>query len=191
MKYLIVGIGNIGVDYENTRHNIGFDILDSLADKYGVSFDMKRHAFYTQFNFRGRQVHLIKPTTYVNLSGKAVRYWMKDQKIPLDRVLVVLDDLNLPFGKVRIRAKGSDGGHNGLRNINEVLGSHDYARIRFGIGDNFQRGRQVNHVLGQWSEDEEAVLQTGIDFASDAVEAFVSTDISQTMNNFNKTWLMS
>jgi peptidyl-tRNA hydrolase, PTH1 family len=146
MKYLIAGLGNIGVEYENTRHNIGFRVLDRLAQMENFSFKMERLAYVAEWKFKARNFILIKPTTYMNLSGNAVRYWLITQKIQPENLLVITDDIALPYGKIRIRAKGSDGGHNGLKNINEVLQTQDYARLRFGVGSEFSKGRQVDYV---------------------------------------------
>jgi peptidyl-tRNA hydrolase, PTH1 family len=186
MKYLIVGIGNIGSDYEGTRHNIGFDIMDTLASKYDGKWESGSSAFYTEIKVKGRTLILIKPTTYVNLSGKAVKHWMTTQKIEKSNILVVLDDLNLDFGTLRLREKGSDGGHNGLKNIDLTLGGNDYARLRVGIGNSFSNGRQVNFVLGRWSKEE----QKDIDFikteAADACVSFCSIGTKFTMEKYNK-----
>ncbi|MFZ4543291.1 MAG: aminoacyl-tRNA hydrolase [Saprospiraceae bacterium] len=154
MKYLIAGLGNIGPDYEDTRHNIGFDVVDALAKKIEVNFSSDTHCSIARFKHKGRTFIMIKPTTYMNLSGKAVRYWLQKENIAQENLLVVLDDLNLEFGKIRIRPKGSDGGHNGLKNIDATLGNNNYARLRIGIGSNFSKGRQVDFVLGKWSNEE-------------------------------------
>lgn len=187
MKYLVIGLGNIGAEYAATRHNIGFMILDALA--MGASncfFEQDRHAFRAEMKHAGRQLVLIKPTTYMNLSGKAVRYWMEQEKVPIDRVLVITDDLSLPTGKIRIRAKGSAGGHNGLRNIEEVLASQEYARLRFGVGDDFAKGRQVEYVLGSFKEKEITEVEIGILKSIDAVKSFVTRGIGLTMTEFNR-----
>ena len=154
MKYLIVGLGNPGSEYEGTRHNIGFDVVDTIAQRLEGSFETARLGEVSTVRFKGRTLLLLKPSTFMNLSGKAVRYWMDAEKIPLDRTVVVTDDLNLPFGTLRLRAKGSDGGHNGLKDIQAVLNSTKYPRLRFGIGAEFGKGKQVDHVLGSWDEDE-------------------------------------
>ena len=151
MKYLIAGLGNIGPEYELTRHNIGFLVLDRLADQHKLSFELSRHAEKSELKYKGRQIHFIKPTTYMNLSGKAVSYWLNELKIPKENLLVVLDDLALPFGTLRMRTKGSSAGHNGLKNIEELLGGQDYARLRFGISDTFNKGHQKNYVLSNFS----------------------------------------
>ena len=158
MKYLITGLGNIGYEYENTRHNIGFDAVDFLCKNLEGTWRQDTHGDLAEVKFKGRTLILLKPNTYMNLSGKAIRYWMQKEKIPVEQTMVILDDLNLDFGKIRIRASGSDGGHNGLKNIQELLGGNVYPRMRLGIGSNFSKGKQVNFVLGKWSEDEKAEL---------------------------------
>ena len=157
MKYLIAGLGNIGAEYKNTRHNIGFQILDALAGASNISFNDKRYGFVAEYKFKARTFILLKPTTYMNLSGRAVAYWLQKESIELSNLLVLVDDLALPFGTIRVRAKGGAGGHNGLENINQVLGRNDYTRLRFGIGDNFHKGFQVDYVLGDWSKEEEKI----------------------------------
>ena len=158
MKYLIVGLGNIGSEYDNTRHNIGFEILDKLAADRGATWKSEHLGAMTEFKYKGRTFLLLKPNTYMNLSGKSVRYWMQKHKIKIPNLLVVLDDLNLPFGKMRMRAKGKDGGHNGLKDIDKMLGQNNYARLRFGIGNQYSKGKQVDFVLGEWSIEEEQSL---------------------------------
>ena len=185
MKYLIVGLGNIGAEYNNTRHNIGFQILDELASSSSIFFSADRYASRAELKHKGRTYVLIKPTTYMNLSGKAVNYWMQQEKIPVDRVMVITDDINIPFGKVRIRRKGSDGGHNGLKSINQILGRQDYPRLRFGVGDEFRKGQQIDYVLGKWSPEEEKHLQNRLILCSQAVLAFGAIGIERTMNEFN------
>jgi peptidyl-tRNA hydrolase, PTH1 family len=185
VKYLIAGLGNIGNEYANTRHNIGFQILDALAKASNIVFTDNRRAYYAEMKHRGRTIILIKPTTYMNLSGKAVAYWMQHEKIPLENVLVIADDLALPFGKIRIRAKGSDAGHNGLKSINESLSTSDYARLRFGIGNEFGRGQQVDYVLGQWSEEEEKQLPQRIELCTQAILAFPFQGVQGIMNLYN------
>jgi len=185
MKYLIVGLGNIGAEYTNTRHNIGFKILDALAGASNILFATDRYADRSVFKFKGRQYILIKPSTYMNLSGKAVNYWMQKENIPIENVLVLTDDLALNLGHVRIKSKGSDGGHNGLKNINEVLGSNQYARLRFGIGNEFSRGAQIDYVLGEWTSDEIKILPERIDLCIEAIKAFGTIGIQRTMNQFN------
>lgn len=185
MKYLIVGLGNIGAEYADTRHNIGFMVLDELAKKKGLSFDSDRLAFKSELKYKGRSIHLIKPTTYMNLSGKALRHWMTALKIPAENVLVIVDDLALPFGTLRMRAKGSHAGHNGLKDIEQQLGNNQYPRLRFGIGDAFSKGRQVDYVLGKFNQDEQAELPLLIDKACEMVLSFASIGIARTMTQYN------
>ncbi|MEL6133301.1 MAG: aminoacyl-tRNA hydrolase, partial [Bacteroidota bacterium] len=167
MKYLIVGLGNIGTDYKDTRHNIGFMVVDRLLEKLGGDLELDRHAHTALAKHKGRQLHLVKPTTYMNLSGKAVKFHLNKHKIPLENLLIITDDLSLPFGKLRLRAKGSAGGHNGHKHIQEVMGTQQYARLKFGIGDDFSRGKQVNYVLDPFTLDEQADLPNHIDRAVD------------------------
>lgn len=185
MKYLIAGLGNIGFEYSNTRHNIGFQVLDALAKASNLVYTDKRRASYTELKHRGRTIILIKPTTYMNLSGKAVHYWIQEEKIPIENLLVIADDLAIPFGKIRIRAKGSDAGHNGLKSITELLGTDVYARLRFGIGSEFGRGQQVDYVLGQWTSDESLILPERIEKCVEAIMAFPLIGIQETMSKFN------
>ncbi len=184
-KFLIVGLGNIGVEYHGTRHNIGFDVLDTLAEKFDCKFETQRLGNVTSFRYKGRTFVLLKPTTYMNLSGKAVKYWMTQEKIPLENVLVICDDLNIDFGTIRIKAKGSDGGHNGLKDINATLQTQSYARFRFGIGADFSKGRQVNFVLGKWTDEEQRFLPEYLDKSAEAVVSFGTAGINNTMNSFN------
>lgn len=186
MKYLIAGLGNIGPQYELTRHNVGFLTLDRLADIKGLSWESNRLAFTSFYKHKGRQIHLIKPTTYMNLSGKAVNYWLKEFRIDLDNLLVIVDDIALPFGKLRMRPKGSAAGHNGLKNIEEILGTQSYARLKFGIGDDFPKGRQVDYVLGRLPEPELAELPLIMDRAIQITESFCTVGIQQTMNQYNQ-----
>ena len=186
MKYLIVGIGNIGDQYVNTRHNIGFIVLDALAKASNVVFKNKRLGQVAETSYRGRKFILLKPSTYVNLSGKAVRFWMQKENIPRKNILVVVDDLALPFGTLRLRKKGGDGGHNGLFDISQTLGNQDYPRLRFGIGDDYSQGNQVKYVLSNWSKDEESELTDKIKTAIEIIQSFGFHGIDQTMNNFNK-----
>ncbi len=186
VKYLITGIGNIGSEYKNTRHNIGFRILDALAGASNISFSDKRYGFIAEYKFKARTFILLKPTTYVNLSGQAVNYWLKKENIPLENLLVLVDDLALPFGTLRLKAKGSDGGHNGLKNINNILGVNTYARLRFGIGDNFHKGFQVDYVLSEWSTDEQKELPEKIDTCIEIIKNFGTLGVERTMNLFNK-----
>jgi peptidyl-tRNA hydrolase, PTH1 family len=183
--YLIAGLGNIGTEYENTRHNIGFDVMDWLAENHQLTFDSKGSSFYAKLTIENCSFILIKPTTYMNLSGKAIRYWMEKEKIGIENLLVVLDDLNIPFGKLRMRGKGSDGGHNGLKHINATLGTNEYARLRFGIGSEFGSGQQVNYVLGEWSEEELAQLPDLLERAGDMVKGFGLIGLANTMSKFN------
>ena len=187
MKYLITGLGNIGLEYAHTRHNIGFDILDALAGASNISFKDQRYGLYAELKHRGRIYCLLKPSTYVNLSGNAVRYYLQKLKLPEDRLLVVADDIALPFGKIRLRAKGGDAGHNGLAHINQILGSNKFPRLRFGIGDTFGRGQQVDHVLGKWEPEEEKLLPERIDKATEAILAFGVLGVERTMNKYNNT----
>lgn len=184
-KFLIVGLGNIGAEYANTRHNIGFKVLDFFANQESLSFETVKLGALAVYRFKGRQFFLLKPNTYMNLSGKAVQYWMQKEKIPLENVLIITDDLNLSFGTIRIKAKGSDGGHNGLKNINQVLGTQDYARFRFGISDAFKKGQQVNYVLGEWSEEEKTVLKERLAKSSEIIKSFGTTGLARTMNEYN------
>jgi peptidyl-tRNA hydrolase, PTH1 family len=186
MKYLIAGLGNIGSEYDNTRHNIGFEVLDNLAKAQGIEFKHDTLAFTTEFKFKSRIFVLIKPTTYMNLSGKAVRYWMNQHKIEQSNVLVVLDDLNLVFGKQRLKGNGSDGGHNGLKNIDAILGNNNYARLRIGIGNEFSKGRQVDFVLGKWDDEEMDELEEIKNYAVDTIKSFGTIGLQFTMNQFNK-----
>ena len=186
MKYLIAGLGNIGPEYELTRHNIGFLVLDFLAGKFDAAFEMERLAWKTEIKYKARSFHLIKPTTYMNLSGKAVNYWMKDLKIPKENILVVTDDVSLPFAKLRMRAKGSSAGHNGLKNIEQATGGSDFSRLKFGIGNNYPQGRQVDYVLSNFNQQEFAELETHIERASEMILGFGTIGVVQTMNRFNK-----
>jgi PTH1 family peptidyl-tRNA hydrolase len=184
-KFLIVGLGNIGSEYKHTRHNIGFDVLDFLVKEEGVSFSEGRLADVAHLKLKGKPIVLIKPTTYMNLSGKAVNYWLQQEKINIENMLVIVDELALPLGKIRINPKGSDGGHNGLKNIQETLNTNVYTRLRFGIGNEFSKGKQVNFVLGKWTDDEQAILKDRIKIASDAIKSFAFVGLERTMNLFN------
>lgn len=186
MKFLIVGLGNIGPEYADTRHNIGFMVLDQLAKETGASFTTLRLAAYTEVNYKGKKLHLIKPTTYMNLSGKALNYWMQELKIPIENVLVIVDDLALPFGTIRLKPKGSSAGHNGLKNIEQTLGHNNYPRIRFGIGDSFPKGRQVDYVLSGFDPEEQAELPSLIDRSIEMIYSFVSAGAELTMTRLNK-----
>ena len=185
MKYLIVGLGNIGAEYAATRLNIGFKVLDALAEASNTVFSSLRYGSVAEMKFKGRTFILLKPSTYMNLSGKAVSYWMQAEKIPLENVFVIVDDIALPFGTIRIRAKGSDGGHNGLKNIAEMIGTTAYARLRFGIGGNFPKGMQIDYVLGQWTDEEAAALPERTQVAAEAIKAFGTIGLERTMNQFN------
>ncbi len=184
-KFLIVGLGNIGAEYVNTRHNIGFKVLDFLAKKESLSFETVKLGALAEYKFKGRTFFLLKPNTYMNLSGKAVKYWMDKENIPLENVLVITDDLNLSFGTIRIKPKGSDGGHNGLKNINLILNSQNYARFRFGISDEFKKGQQVDYVLGEWTQEEQANLTERLDIASEIIKSFGTAGLGNTMTSFN------
>lgn len=186
MKYLIVGLGNMGPDYEGTRHNVGFEVVDALAKEAEAEFKNDQLGDVARFRHRGRTYVLLKPSTYMNRSGKAVRYWLQKEKIEKERLLVILDDLNLPFGKQRLRGKGSDGGHNGLKDIDQLNGGNNYARLRIGIGDDFHQGQQVNFVLGEWSEEEKKELPNIIQYAADTAKSFGAIGLARTMNEFNK-----
>lgn len=186
MKYLIAGLGNIGPEYANTRHNIGFQILNRLAASREAGFESGRYAFHTRITHRGRQLILIKPTTYMNLSGKAVRHWLNSEKIPLENLLVITDDLALDLGELRLRTKGGDGGHNGLTDIIAQLGTNEFSRLRIGIGDNFRRGYQSDFVLGDWSETELIDMDPRVDMAIEMILSFVSVGPGLTMTRYNK-----
>lgn len=186
MKYLIVGLGNIGAEYAHTRHNIGFDVLDALAGASNALFTTARYGDVAELRHKGRTLILLKPSTYMNLSGKAVRYWLDAEKVPLENLLVISDDIALPFGTLRMRQKGSAGGHNGLKNISELLGTEEYARIRFGVGGDFPRGHQVDYVLGEWTEEERAALPERLKLFGDAILSFATIGAARTMNFFNK-----
>ncbi|MDA3882609.1 MAG: aminoacyl-tRNA hydrolase [Bacteroidales bacterium] len=183
MKYLIVGLGNIGQEYKNTRHNIGFTILDQLTKDNNVSFEQRQYASVAKMRYKGRQLVLIKPTTYMNLSGKAVNYWMQKEKIPLSHVLIIVDDVALPFGTLRLRAKGSSGGHNGLAHIEQTINTSNYPRLRFGIGNEFPRGQQINYVLGKWSADELSFLPERVGKAIDIILSVISIGFTRTLNS--------
>lgn len=186
MKYLIVGLGNIGSEYELTRHNIGFLVLDQIADEKGLKFEVEKLAEKAEFKFKGRQIHIIKPTTYMNLSGKAINYWLQQLKIPKENLLVIVDDIALPFGKLRLRAKGSSAGHNGLKNIEEVINGTSYARLKFGLGDDYSKGRQIDFVLSNFSKQEMDNLPPIIDKAKEYVYSFCTQGINRTMNTLNE-----
>ncbi len=186
VKYLIAGLGNMGPDYEGTRHNIGFDVVDYLAGKFDVPYKSERYGFVGSFKHKGRTFILLKPTTYMNLSGQAIRYWLQKEKIKQENLLVVLDDLNLSFGHVRMKAKGGAGGHNGLKNIEQLLNTSKYPRLRIGIGNKFGKGHQVDFVLGRWTAEEEALLDTVIEHAAQGVLGFGTIGLERSMNYYNK-----
>ena len=184
-KYLIVGLGNPGREYEMTRHNTGFMVVDELADKLGATFEDKRYGFVAETSIKGRKVFILKPTTYMNLSGNAVRYWLQKENIDQSRLLVIVDDLSIPLGDFRLKGNGSNGGHNGLGNIQQLIGQQ-YARLRMGIGADFQQGQQVDWVLGRYDDDDMKTLQPSIDMAVEIIKSFVLAGLSITMNQFNK-----
>ncbi len=184
-KFLIVGLGNKGEEYQNTRHNIGFEVIEYWADKKDVKFESTNFGWMAKIRHKGRLFLLLKPDTYMNLSGKAVKFWLQKEKIALENLMVVTDDLNLPFGTLRIKAKGSDGGHNGLKSIQEELKTIQYARFRFGIGNEYEKGRQVDFVLGKWSEEEQKELEERLEKASEAIASFGLQGLAKTMNFFN------
>lgn len=185
MKYLIVGLGNIGSEYENTRHNIGFMILDALAKASNIFFEPNKLGSTATLKFKGRTFILVKPSTYMNLSGKAVNYYLQQEKIPQENLLVITDDIALPFGTIRLKGNGSDGGHNGLKNIIECLGNNNYARLRFGVGSEFVKGKQINYVLGNFAPEEQALLSERIQKATDAIKSFGTIGLGRTMSDFN------
>ncbi len=186
-KYLIVGLGNPGIKYKDTRHNIGFKVLDELAKDKGASFETEKLGDIARFRFKGRTFVLLKPNTFMNLSGKAVNYWLQKEKIELQNSLCITDDLNLDFGAIRIKAKGSAGGHNGLKSIIEILGRQDFPRLRFGVAANFSKGKQVDYVLGEWNKEENRFLPELIDKSARAAVSFGAAGIGNTMNQFNGT----
>lgn len=185
MKYLIAGLGNIGPQYELTRHNIGFLVLDQLADQHKVNFTTERLAMHAECKFKGRSLHLIKPTTFMNLSGKAIAYWLQELKIPKENLLVVMDDIALPFGSLRLRPKGSSAGHNGLKNIELLLNGQDYARLRFGVGNDYGKGQQVDYVLSNFTHEEFKKLPDIMIKANQMIEGFCTIGIERTMSQFN------
>ena len=184
-KYLIVGLGNPGREYEMTRHNTGFMVVDELANKLGVTFEDKRYGFVAEASIKGRKVFILKPTTYMNLSGNAVRYWLQKENIEQSRMLVIVDDLSIPLGDFRLKGNGSNGGHNGLGNIQQLIGQQ-YARLRMGIGADFQQGQQVDWVLGKYDDEDMKTLQPSIDMAVEIIKSFVLAGLNITMNQFNK-----
>lgn len=184
-KFLIAGLGNIGAEYVHTRHNIGFKVLDYFADKEGLNFASLRYGSVAEYSFKGRKFILLKPNTYMNLSGKSVKYWCEKENIPLENVLVITDDLNLPFGTIRIRPKGSNGGHNGLKSIQETLGTDAYPRFRFGISDEFKKGQQVNYVLGEWDASETEKLPERLELSREIIKSFGTGGLQNTMTTYN------
>lgn len=185
MNYLIVGLGNPGLKYAETRHNIGFKVLDELAKENDAKFSIQKHAELTKIKIKGRNLTLIKPTTFMNLSGKAVNYYLQAEKIPIENLFVITDDLALPFGKLRLKGQGSSGGHNGLKDIEHVLKTQQYARLRFGVGADFSKGKQVDYVLGEWNKEEKETLQERIEIATEFIKSFVSIGLNMTMTNWN------
>jgi PTH1 family peptidyl-tRNA hydrolase len=185
MKYLIVGLGNIGAEYHNTRHNIGFSVLDAFAEASNTVFTEQRYGAVAKCNIKNRSLILLKPSTFMNLSGNAVRYWLQKENIPVENMLVIVDDLALPFGTLRLKKQGSDAGHNGLKNIQEILGSNVYPRLRFGIGNNFSKGQQIDFVLGKWTAEEQEALVPRIDIAAEIIKSFCLAGIEITMTQYN------
>ncbi len=186
-KFLIVGLGNIGAEYEETRHNIGFKVLDFLSIQESFVFESAKLGAIGSFKYKGRSILCLKPATYMNLSGKAVKYWMEKEKIPLDNVLVITDDINLPFGSLRLKTKGSDGGHNGLKDVQNTLQTAQYNRFRFGVGSEFGKGRQVEYVLGKWGEAETNELPERLKKSTDLIRSYIFAGMKNTMNQFNGT----
>ena len=184
-KFLIVGLGNIGEKYANTRHNIGFKVLDALVQKENLTFETQKLGDLSSYRFKGRTFILLKPSTYMNLSGKAVQYWLTKEKVPLENLLVITDDLNLPFGNIRVKTKGSDGGHNGLKDIQSTLQTAKYNRFRFGISDEFSSGRQIDYVLGEWTDEENKTLTERLERSVELIKSFGTAGINNTMNTFN------
>lgn len=185
MKYLIVGLGNVGAEYQSTRHNIGFKILDAFAKASNVFFEDKRYGYVSSVKLKGRTLVLLKPSTFMNLSGMALRYWMNKEKIELENVLILVDDVALPFGLLRLKPKGSDAGHNGLKSIEDVLGSSDYARLRFGIGNDYPRGSQVQYVLGEWDDEQAQALPDRLEKAVEIIRSFCLAGLQLTMTQYN------
>ena len=186
MKYLIIGLGNPGAEYENTRHNIGFKVLDKLASLSNISFSTNKLADVAEIKFKSRTLILVKPNTFMNLSGKSVHYWMQQSKVNIDNILVITDDISLPFGALRLRKKGSDGGHNGLHDIQEVLGNSTYPRLRFGIGNDFPRGRQADYVLSNFTDEDSQTIEERIEMAIKIVQSFTTNGIDRTMSDLNR-----
>lgn len=186
MKYLIVGLGNIGSEYVGTRHNIGFRAVDAFAKKQDAQWMDKRYGFVAKTRVKNAELTLLKPSTYMNLSGQAVRYWAQQEKIPVERILVIVDDLSLPVGKIRMRGSGSDGGHNGLKNIASCMMTQNYARIKFGIGNEFPKGTQVDFVLGQFSDEDNKIIEEKLDYVGEMIKSFCLQGLDRTMNQYNK-----
>jgi peptidyl-tRNA hydrolase, PTH1 family len=186
MKYLIVGLGNIGEEYKDTRHNIGFTVLDAMAMASNLSFTDKRYGAVCQVKYKGRNLILLKPSTYMNLSGNAVSYWLKKEKIPVQNMLVIVDDISLPLGSIRMRHKGSDGGHNGLSHISTILATNEYPRIRFGIGNSFRKGSQIDFVLGSWNPEEKKIIEKRLSVVIEMIRSFAFAGTELTMTSFNK-----
>ena len=186
-KFLIAGLGNIGSDYENTRHNIGFKILDHFASQEGFTFETQKLGALASHSIKGRKLIFLKPSTYMNLSGKAVKYWLEKEKVPLENLLVITDDINLPFGTLRLKTKGSDGGHNGLKDLQQKLATTQYNRFRFGVGAEFSKGRQIDYVLGNWADEEVSKLPERMERSCELIKSFVLSGVSRTMNHFNNT----
>ena len=185
MKYLIAGLGNVGDEYAHTRHNIGFDVVMAFVSKKGMQFKQERLAYMAEVKWKGRTFICICPTTYMNLSGKAVKYWMDKEKIDIENVLIIVDDIALPLNKIRLRPGGSDAGHNGLKSLQEILGTTEYPKLRFGIGNNYPKGRQVDFVLAKWTKDEEPIVKLKIEKCVEVIEAFATIGLTDTMNKFN------
>lgn len=184
-KFLIVGLGNIGEEYSNTRHNIGFMVLDTLAQENNLKFSTDRLASVAHYKFKGKTLVLVKPSTYMNLSGKAVNYWLQAEKISKENLLVITDDIALPLGTLRMKGKGSDGGHNGLKSIQETLNTSEYARLRFGVGSEFSKGKQVDYVLGKWNDEEQKILVPKIKLAIEMIQSFSTIGLQRTMTAYN------
>lgn len=184
-KYLIVGLGNIGEKYDNTRHNIGFKVLDYFANQENLTFETQKLGDVATYKLKGRTFIFLKPNTYMNLSGKAVLYWLTKEKIPLENLLVITDDLNLPFGSIRLKTKGSDGGHNGLKDIQDKLNTTNYNRFRFGISDAFGKGKQIDYVLGEWTDEENSKLKERLEKSVELIKSFALSGVNNTMNAFN------
>lgn len=186
MKYLIIGLGNIGSEYADTRHNIGFMMVDAFAKAQSVSWEDRRYGFVTKTRVKNAEITLLKPSTYMNLSGQAVRYWAQQEKIPTENILVIVDDLSLPVGKIRLRGSGSAGGHNGLKNIESCLGTNAYARIKFGIGNDFPRGAQADFVLSKFSDEDQTIVNERMEYVGDMIKSFCLQGLDRTMNQYNK-----